>query len=468
MKRFLRTATTVAYCSSFLWRRSATFASLFSITTITTLSSSASTMTDITPRIRFQRQQSTNLNTAESIPTTEPNNNNNNNNKNMVPELDEFTKKIANRLLSGDRSALSKAITIVESKRYEDHLRAQALLSYVTSQFKKQRSSSDADSDRYNPSLDRESFRIGISGPPGAGKSTFIECIGKLLVQQGHKIAVLAVDPSSRRTGGSILGDKTRMTELAKSEHAYIRPSPSQGFLGGVTANMYEIITLCECAGYDRILIETVGVGQSETQIADLTDIVLLLVPPSGGDELQGIKRGIVEVADLIVVNKTDGSLIPVAKRTQREYRNALHLLAPRDIISEDGAVPETVANLQTWKPQVLCCSSAAQTNFGSESTSEEAAKYSVRNVLDKIEEYRRIQHENGHWYYRRREQRKDWLWKQVSEDLVTRLLHHSDKLKAMVKDLQNKVSDGKISPRVASELILKEFVAEQMAKNSQ
>jgi LAO/AO transport system kinase len=295
------------------------------------------------------------------------------------------------------------------------------------------------------------------------GKSTFIECLGQHLIQEGHKVAVLAVDPSSTRTGGSILGDKTRMNVLSRDPNAFVRPSPSQGFLGGVTANMYEIITLCESAGYDRILVETVGVGQSETQVADLTDMVCLLVPPSGGDELQGIKRGIVEVADMIIVNKADGKLVSVAKRSAREYQNALHLLSPKslaDSVLADNVNPE---ELQIWYPPVLCCTSLSHVNFDNAVNEKdiEAKVYAVRNALDKMNEYQVIQHKNGQWAARRRNQRKSWMWKQVSEDLITRLFHHSDTLKRLVKDLQAKVTEGQLSPRIASELVLKEFVAE-------
>ena len=279
---------------------------------------------------------------------------------------------------------------------------------------------------------------------------------------------MLAVDPSSTRTGGSILGDKTRMNELARSENAFVRPSPSQGFLGGVTANMYEIILLCECAGYDRVLVETVGVGQSETQVADLTDMVLLLVPPAGGDELQGIKRGIVEVADLIVVNKTDGNLIPVAKRSQREYQRALHLLSPPPLVFEKDDPflrGKDLSSLKPWYPDVMCCSSSQHVNFPLGELGEEG-KFVVSHVMDKMNEYKQHQQENGQWFHRRKEQRKGWLWKQVHEDLVTRLTHHNDRLKNLVKDLQNRVGEGVLSPRLASEQILKEFVASEQQKS--
>lgn len=367
----------------------------------------------------------------------------------VVSEMTDFTRRIANRLVEGDRSALSKAITLIESKRYEDHVQSQALLAYLMKERKKE----------------KESFRIGISGPPGAGKSTFIECLGQHFIQDGHRVAVLAVDPSSTRTGGSILGDKTRMNVLSKDPNAFVRPSPSQGFLGGVTANMFEIISLCEFAGYNRVLIETVGVGQSETQVAELTDMVCLLVPPSGGDELQGIKRGIVEVADLIIVNKADGKLIPVAKRSAREYQNALHLLSPKTL--DDSLADSLNKNVEIWYPEVICCTSLSSINFEQAlSDGEEARIYAVKNAKEKMEKYHAVQLANGQFLSRRRGQRKSWLWKQVSEDLITRLFHHSETLQKMVHDLQMQVTNGTLSPRLASEFILKEFVEEYSSTN--
>lgn len=212
-------------------------------------------------------------------------------------------------LLAGNRRALSRAITLVESSRADHRRRAVALLDALP---------------------DRPALRIGLSGTPGVGKSTFIEAFGKLLTGQGHRVAVLAVDPSSVRSGGSILGDKTRMETLSRDPNAYIRPSPSQAELGGVARRTREAIRLCEAAGYDIILIETVGVGQSETLVAEMTDLFILLLAPAGGDELQGVKRGIMEMADLVLVNKADGDLLATARRTVADYAGALRLLRKR------------------------------------------------------------------------------------------------------------------------------------------
>ena len=210
-----------------------------------------------------------------------------------------------------DRRALARAITLVESTRPEHREQATALLEKLAGH-------------------GREALRIGLSGTPGVGKSIFIEAFGMVLCEQGLRVAVLAVDPSSARTGGSILGDKTRMDRLARHPNAFIRPSPSQSHLGGVARRTREAVALCEAAGFDVILIETVGVGQSETVVAELCDVFLLLLAPAGGDELQGVKRGIMEAADIIVVNKADGDLKATATRTRADYAGALRLLRPR------------------------------------------------------------------------------------------------------------------------------------------
>src|SRR5579863_9527192 len=218
--------------------------------------------------------------------------------------------KLAQGIRSGDRSVLSRAITLTESKR-ADHRRTAAALTQALL------------------GLTGKAIRVGITGAPGVGKSTTIDALGTMLTGKGHKVAVLAVDPSSRRTGGSILADKTRMAQLAIDANAFIRPSPSSGTLGGVAAKTRETMLLCEAAGYDAILVETVGVGQSEIAVADMTDFFLVLVLPGGGDELQGLKKGVVELADMIAVNKADGDNLPRAKLTAAEYGAALHILKP-------------------------------------------------------------------------------------------------------------------------------------------
>src|SRR5271156_5868701 len=226
--------------------------------------------------------------------------------------------RIARDIRAGDRTILPRAITLIESKR-ADHRHLAATLTQALLQ------------------ATGKAVRVGITGSPGVGKSTTIDSLGSMLTRQGHKVAVLAVDPSSRRTGGSILADKTRMARLSIDPNAFIRPSPSSGTLGGVAAKTRETMLLCEAAGYDVILVETVGVGQSEIAVADMTDFFLVLVLPGGGDELQGLKKGVVELADMIAINKADGDNLPRAKAAAAEYRAALHILTPR---SPNWAVP--------------------------------------------------------------------------------------------------------------------------------
>jgi LAO/AO transport system kinase len=222
-----------------------------------------------------------------------------------------LTRSLADRVTSGDRRALAQAITLVESTRPDHRDQARALL------------------DELLPRTGG-SVRIGLSGAPGAGKSTFIEALGLHAVDAGHQVAVLAVDPSSSRSGGSVLGDKTRMSDLGRRDEAYIRPSPSGGTLGGVARRTREALLVCEAAGFDIVLVETVGVGQSEVAVADLVDLFVLVAAPGGGDELQGIKRGIMELADVVVVNKADGDLLPAAQRAASDLRKALHLVRPK------------------------------------------------------------------------------------------------------------------------------------------
>lgn len=260
-------------------------------------------------------------------------------------------------LLQGNRTRLSQAITLCESRLARDMDRAAELL-------------------RSLPETPQESLRVGISGPPGAGKSTLIDALGCLLVDQGHRVAVLAVDPSSRISGGSILGDKTRMASLAAREEAFIRPSPSGGITGGVARRTREGIRLCEAAGFDLILVETVGVGQSEVGIRDLVDVFLLLLNPSAGDDLQGIKRGIMEQADLVAVNKADGDTLAAARRTQADMAVAIHLTAAM----EDG-----------WNRPVLALSALSRTGL-EDLWAQVRACADHRRHLGRLEQWRRGQ----------------------------------------------------------------------------
>ena len=289
----------------------------------------------------------------------------------MATPLD--VAKTAAAIAAGDRRALAKAITLVESTRADHRGDADRLLEAVSS-------------------VRGRAFRVGITGTPGVGKSTFIESVGLHLCNHERlKVAVLAVDPSSSRTGGSILGDKTRMAELARHSSAYIRPTPAGGTLGGVARRTREVMLLCDAAGFDVIIVETVGVGQSETAVAQMTDAFVLLVAPGGGDELQGVKRGIMELADLIVVNKCDGALEPQARATLSDYASALRLVR-----ASSGA----------WTPMAVPAS--ALTGFG------------IREVWDAIVELRAAR--QSELAVRRSEQERSWFWEEIRAQIIDRL----------------------------------------------
>ncbi len=274
-----------------------------------------------------------------------------------------------------DRTALARAITLIESTRDDHQKEAQALLTSLL------------------PNTGK-GIRIGITGAPGVGKSTFIEAFGLHVIEKGHKVAVLAIDPSSAITGGSILGDKTRMAKLAQDENAYIRPSPTGGALGGVARRTREAMLLCEAAGYDVMIVETVGVGQSETEVADMVDMFVLLLLPGSGDELQGIKKGIVELADLIVVNKADGDLIAQAKRVRGDYAAALRMLHPSNI---------------KWQPKVMTCSALHGDG--------------IDEVWQSVSEFAKMMKNSGNLKRHRAAQAKAWMWKEIRETLLTQFM---------------------------------------------
>jgi LAO/AO transport system kinase len=326
-----------------------------------------------------------------------------------VPRHRVNSDDLAGQVRAGDRRALAQAITLVESTRPEDRDAANRLLTELV------------------PHAD-QSIRIGITGVPGVGKSTFIENFGNHVIDQGHRIAILAVDPSSALSGGSILGDKTRMETLSRRMEAFIRPSPAGTTLGGVTRHTRETMRLVEAAGFDVVVVETVGVGQSETAVAEMTDIFLLLLLPGGGDELQGIKRGIVELADLIVVNKADGDLAAAAGRAAADYRNALRFLHPRH--------PD-------WEVPVASCS--ALENKG------------IDKVWAIIEDYREKMTANGEIAAARAAQAKGWLWNEMTETLLEFLKHDETTSKAIAV-LEQKVASGELSPWVAAQEILERF----------
>ena len=316
---------------------------------------------------------------------------------------------LADAVRAGERRSLARAITLVESTRADHRDEAAALL------------------DELLPATGG-STRVGISGAPGAGKSTFIEALGLHLVGAGHEVAVLAVDPSSTRGGGSILGDKTRMEELSRAPQAYIRPSPSGGTLGGVARRTREAMLVCEAAGFDVVLVETVGVGQSEVAVAGLVDLFCLLLAPGAGDELQGVKRGIVELADLVVVNKADGALADLARHTASDYGHALHLLRPRT----DG-----------WSARVLSCSALHGVGIDA--------------VWDAVSEFMAVARDSGGLGRRRGEQARDWLWSEVSETLLERLRSDA-KVRADLEGLEREVVAQRMSPTAAALRLLERF----------
>ena len=310
---------------------------------------------------------------------------------------------LAKGLKGGDRRALSRAITLVESGRSDHREMAQALLAEI--------------------GTERQALRIALSGTPGVGKSTFIEALGLHLTAQGKRVAVLAVDPSSARSGGSILGDKTRMEQLSREPLAFIRPSPSQSHLGGVARRTREAIALCEAAGFDVVLIETVGVGQSETIAAQMADVFTLLLAPAGGDELQGVKRGIMEMADLILVNKADGDLRAQAIRTQADYSGALRLLRKR---------PQDPEGF----PKALCVSAA--TGDG------------LRSAWDEITSLARWRKENGIWDASRAAQAEYWFTEELKSELMS-LLTRDPALAGKLDALRERVARGELSPSAAA-----------------
>ncbi len=318
--------------------------------------------------------------------------------------------QLAQAVTAGDRRALARAITLIESTRAQDRARAEILLG------------------RLLPATGR-AVRLGISGAPGVGKSTFIEAFGLYLIGQGHRPAVLAVDPSSPLTGGSILGDKTRMQELARHASAFIRPSPAGGTLGGVARRTREAGLACEAAGYDVVIVETVGVGQSETAVAALVDLFLLLLPPAGGDELQGLKKGIVELADLLVINKADGDLVAAANRAASEYTAAVHMLRP----ATSG-----------WTPPVLKVSALERRGMDEVWRAVERFRATIGPAA--LAE-------------RRTRQARAWMWREIEEGLIAELRAHP-KVARDLSELERQVADGAITPTAAARTILDRFGA--------
>ena len=317
--------------------------------------------------------------------------------------------EIAEGVKKGQLRALAKAITLIESRNLDHSVAATTLL------------------DELLPATGN-SIRIGISGVPGVGKSTFIEGLGLHLTARGHKVAVLAVDPSSQLSGGSILGDKTRMEHLSRHPNAFIRPSPSGSTLGGVARKTRETMLVCEAAGYDVIIVETVGVGQSEITVASMVDFFLLLQLPGAGDELQGIKKGVMEIADAILINKAEGENRPRAELARRQYLNAVHLLKPRS---------------PNWQVPVLLCSALNHTGI------EEAWK----TILS----FREAMEREGEFDRKRRLQATDWMWTLLMDDLKD-LFMRDKNVEALINQVQQAVAEGVTTPSAAARRLLEAF----------
>lgn len=334
------------------------------------------------------------------------------NKKKAALSADTYVKGI----LGGNITVLSQAVTMVESSRKDHQEIAQEIILKCLP-------------------YSGNSIRIGITGVPGVGKSTFIESMGKHITSQGHKLAVLAIDPSSERSRGSILGDKTRMEELASDPNAYIRPSPSAGSLGGVARKTRETIILCEAAGFDIIFIETVGVGQSETVVHSMVDFFLLLMLAGAGDELQGIKRGIMEMADTIAINKADGDNIARAEMARVQYMNALHLFPP----AESG-----------WTPKVLTCSSVK--------------KNGIDQIWETIGDYLGKVNGNDYFRYKRNEQSKFWMYETINEQLKNNF-YQSQQIKGIIPGFEQKVLKGEMSSFVAASQLLDFYYQTQQSQ---
>jgi LAO/AO transport system kinase len=324
----------------------------------------------------------------------------------MTSRKNDTVEELAAAIRSGNRAALPRAITMLESTRADHREQAQQLLLALMPD------SGDA-------------HRVGITGVPGVGKSTTIESLGMHLIDNGHRVAVLAVDPSSTRTGGSILGDKTRMARLAQHPDAYIRPSPTSGTLGGVAKATRETVVLLEAAGFDVILIETVGVGQSEVAVSNMVDTFLLLTLARSGDQLQGIKKGVLELADVVVVNKADGDHLPEARKAARELSSAIRLIYQHETL---------------WRPPVLTMS--AMEGSG------------LTEMWETVEKHRKVLTEAGQFEARRRTQQVDWTWQMVRDTVLDRVLSNPN-VRKMRADVERQVKAGELTPALAAQQIL-------------
>lgn len=325
----------------------------------------------------------------------------------MTDPTSDSVGELGKAVLGGDRAALPRAITLLESTRVDHQKMSQQLLLELTPH-------------------SGNAHRVGITGTPGVGKSTSIEALGMHLIEHGHRVAVLAVDPSSTRTGGSILGDKTRMARLAVHPDAYIRPSPTSGTLGGVAKATREAIVLLEAAGFDVVLVETVGVGQSEVAVVNMVDTFVLLTLARSGDQLQGIKKGALELADIVVVNKADGEHLAEARKAARELSAAMRLIHPGETL---------------WRPPVLTMSAAEGTGLA--------------ELWESIERHRRVLAEAGELDERRRAQQVDWTWQMVRDSVLDRVLSNPG-VRKIRADVERQVKAGELTPALAAQQILK------------
>lgn len=340
--------------------------------------------------------------------------------------MNEFTRNLASTIVDETkdpihrRVALSRAITLMETKNIEKKVQADHLLTYLLSQ---------------KPETQPPTLRVGFAGPPGAGKSSILEAFGMYLLNQDPnlRLAIVCIDPSSGISGGSILGDKTRMADLSKEERAYVRPSSNSGVLGGLAAYTDDVVTTLGAAGYPLVLVETVGLGQSEIEVFESVDILVLLLPPGGGDELQGVKKGIVELANILVVSKADGNLLPAAKSTAADYQGAIRVL-------QQITASRNEENEETWQPPVLLTSAVT--------------KKGLDTLWQKIQDYQKFLQTTGKWEERRKKQSQYWMWKQFTRMMQDRV-RADPKLSHVASMLQSELLNGHLTPRVAAQELL-------------
>ena len=344
--------------------------------------------------------------------------------KRFASALTDANLKLANQLMSGNRSGLARAITLIESSNATHQEQATEMLNYLAENHVKRTN----EGEEYKGFQLGRTIRIGVAGPPGAGKSSVIEALGMQLVQANHRVAVIPVDPSSHLSGGSILGDKTRMDQLTRSENAYIRASPTRGVLGGIAEATADVISLCEYAHYDVVIVESVGLGQSEIELDQAVDIFLLIVSPGGGDDLQASKKGIMEACDIIIVNKADGDLLTTAKHTKADYSGTVRFQRRKD---------------PSWQPRVLLAS--ARTGTG------------IAELSNTIAEFHETMVNNGRLDMKRTRQKKYWMWSHFQHLVETSISQRKSTLD-QAKDLELGLANGRVTARKAASVLFDAF----------